>query len=359
MNNLKIILVLLILACCNGATDNQYSIPDQELENPKTNLLKEIPSNGRLGEQEALLLLEYYKTHTWKSFEPSLIRLDSLSPLTSYLLIAEYYYFQRDFQNALSCIEKSEVVGYSDVDLYALKAKVYTMLKMNDSAIDQINRAILINRYDADLYLEKGLLYLVFGDTLSGINYIEKSFDLDSARVDVVIKLATLNSLIGEMAAANEWLLRGIEGNPESTELLYVQVAIFRDQLFHGQANGILSGLLQQGEVKAGIQLIDWFTEQGFADSLLFYSNSILEIDSMNVEALLTKGDAFDVKGYFSSSKKYYEQVITIDSLNEEAIEGVQKVDRKIAYLRKLKERKESLPTFDFLTPSNTKTLNE
>ena len=98
----------------------------------------------------------------------------------------------------------------------------------------------------------------------------------------------------------------------------------------------------------SGVLLADLYRKMFAYDSALKISNLILETDSMNLDALLVRARTYDQRGFFTSAIHNYEQVLAIDSLHQDARVEWEKVKRKRAYLQKLKEEQEAIPTFDF-----------
>lgn len=273
-------------------------------------------------------------------------------------LVSSYHLSNGDIDKSQAFCDRVKKLGGKSIDYYILRSQIHAKKGENDIAIDQINRAILVNRFDPELYKEKGQLYLDFGDTLSAINYLKKSMLLDTTKLESCILIAQLFSQKRDYESASYWLERGLLFDANNMKLRFVQSDIYRSAGLDNEANEVLKHLLETGSPIAGERLLNFFVESSEYDSVLNYANQLIVLDSLNMSALLSKGVAFDRKGYFSSSLNYYEQALSVDSTNQEAIQGMHKVKGKIAYLRKIREQRESIPTFDFLIPTEKKILN-
>ncbi|MBU2913141.1 tetratricopeptide repeat protein [Reichenbachiella agariperforans] len=271
-------------------------------------------------------------------------------------LLAEYYFDQREYDLALQQLN-TPVEGMPELEVYDLKSKIYNRLGAYDLAIDQINNAILINSSNSTLFDQKANIYLHMKDSLSALTYYKQAWSLDQSKLDIPVKVARLYAEQGELEEAISWLDR-VDIDQSSPEVRAVKIKIYRSQGMDLEANAILKGQLDKGDLSSGKELVNFFKARHKADSVLHYASVILEQDSVNRDAMMDKAEMYDLKGYFSSSIQYYEQVLEIDSLDQEAIEGVRKVNGKIAYLRKIRERKESIPTFDIASPELKKTLD-
>ncbi|UXP31972.1 hypothetical protein N6H18_16630 [Reichenbachiella agarivorans] len=278
------------------------------------------------------------------------------SPYLNFLL-AEYFYAQGQLSRALGLLTGIDESAMPMLEVYNLKSKIFEEQGEYELAIDQVNNAILINRSDAELYDQKATIYLNMKDTLSAINYYEKSWYMDTAQVDLAIELADLYANKGDMVSAIDWLGHA-ENNEGSKRVKYIKIKIYRTQQMDVEANVLLEELLSGGDLTSGGELVAFFEERNQWDSALYYSDQMLEVDSMYIPALMAKAEIYDHKRYYPSAISYYESILAIDSLNQEALEGVRKVNGKIAYLRKIKERREALPSFDFISPNIIKTVD-
>lgn len=266
-------------------------------------------------------------------------------------LISDYYVSKGDFEQALVYNTAAEDNGANTVDFYKKRAHIYSALGQYGLAVDYINKAVTINGNDPDIYLTKGEVYLNFGDSISSLKYKEQAYTNDSSRHDIAVDLAYLYANVGQNQKSRELVDLLIMDDYKVSEMQQLKVDLYRKTGEHQEANQLLSTLLNTGNLAAGENLIDFFETNNMTDSVIYYATQVLDQDSVNMTALYAKANSFDKKGYFASALMYYEQMLSIDSLSEEALDGVGKVNRKIAYLRKLKEQREAIPTFDFASP--------
>ena len=91
-------------------------------------------------------------------------------------------------------------------------------------------------------------------------------------------------------------------------------------------------------------------------DSVIYSMNFVTQVDSLFLPALLFTARAYDKKGFYTSSIGQYLKILSVDSTYEDAKSEWEKVSAKRAYLQKLKEEKESIPTFDFFVPKKSNT---
>jgi hypothetical protein len=86
--------------------------------------------------------------------------------------------------------------------------------------------------------------------------------------------------------------------------------------------------------------LADWYKEESSWDSAHYCMDKALSIDSLNQKAMLVKGDIDQHRAFFTRSISFYRQVIELDSTNEYAADQIEIVNRKIAYLQRIRKTK-------------------
>lgn len=267
-------------------------------------------------------------------------------------LVSDYYLAKEDLTKALHYNSMAEDYGANTTEFYKKRASIYAALGRNGLAIDYINKAVMINGNDPDIYLLKGEVYLSLGDSISALKYKLQAYQQDSSRLDIARDLAFLYAHARNYSQSRALVTLLNEADYEATEINFLNVELYREEQKNQEANQLLDEMLTAGDLVAGDSLIGFFEQHTMYDSVIFYATKLLEIDSLNVGALEAKAISFDHKGYYASALQYYQHILAIDSLNEEGLEGVRKVKGKIAYLRKLRERREAIPTFDFASPN-------
>jgi tetratricopeptide (TPR) repeat protein len=307
-----------------------------------------------LDSEHATMWLFVNKKYEWSNVQKSTVELlVETHPQNKEVneLCASYYLFIGEYPRALELNMQAEKLGTNTTEFYKTRSQIYSGLGRYDLAIDYINKAVMINSNDPEIYLSKGDIYLRLGDSLSALQYKEQAFFHDPSRMGIAYELAHLY-VKSEMYEKAIVLIEELSSqNYQETSLAFLTVEIRERKGDYLGANNLLIDLLKKGELAAGKRLLNYYEQSKNYDSLVSVSSLILELDNKNLLALRSKAKAFDNKGYYSSALMYYDQVLDIDSLNEEALLGVSKIKGKIAYLRKIKEQRESIPTFDFGAP--------
>ena len=95
------------------------------------------------------------------------------------------------------------------------------------------------------------------------------------------------------------------------------------------------------------LQLSTWYQEDRLWDSAHFCLDKILVADHDDLDALFYKAEIDHERGWLSRAVSTYQRVIELDSGNVRATKQLDLVNRKIAYLRKVRDAKESIPIIE------------
>jgi tetratricopeptide (TPR) repeat protein len=79
-------------------------------------------------------------------------------------------------------------------------------------------------------------------------------------------------------------------------------------------------------------------------DSALYFSGKVQQMDSLNMDGLVLAARSYDRKRFFQKALEEYERAIEIDSTNQLVREELNKLKRKVAYLRKLEKERSEVP---------------
>ena len=250
------------------------------------------------------------------------------------------------------------------IDFESMNSDTYRLLSMLcasegdfDLAIDYINQSLNREPTNMDLLKHKGEIYLQIGDTASALSYFKRSVQKRNQDEKSLAYIAEILLLRGDIDQSLQYF-----GKIDSTSRIdlfgeaYGLALIKAGSTSRGEE--ILVQLIENGHIKAGETLIKSYDEHS-ADAIYRVSNKVLEVDSLNLTALLAKASYFDKKGFFSSCIPYYEKVLSIDSLNEDAKRGLAEVYGKIAYLRKIRAQRESLQLLEVPSLDASQILNQ
>lgn len=354
-----VLLSFILISGC-GERFSRYPIPFDEasyedLQGIELFLEKQIkndPNNVAAGIEK----LKLEQKAGWKkdseNLVQTLLKTDSASAVIRELA-ADYYLNRNMISTSLRHANMAEELGANSASFYQLKAILFSRLDKYDEAIDYTNKAILINRSDYNSYYTKGKIYLALKDTASALRFMEISLKQDRSNTDLLYQICNLYQQRGQYATALNLINEAIELDQANEQLNIKKAGILQDMKDFMAAKRILwtSFYEDVAHTKSGLTLGKLFYDRSNYDSAIVLSNLLTQRDSTFIDAILLRARAYDRKYFLNNAASNYEMLLSIDSTHQEAQEEMQKVKGKIAYLRRLREARESMPVFDIIAP--------
>lgn len=359
-NNLVKLLIVLTLFSCESRF-SKYGIPNikeiREYDQDKVDAfvrenLNKYPDNLEL----AIHKLKMLKERGWPigshSEIKNALKLDSLNT-TILELAVDLYVNSSEFESALGFASKAEEYGSNSASFYQLKSEVYNGKGEYDRAIDYINKAILINRSDYESYYTKGKIYLSFGDTISALRFMNIGLANNRNNYRTLYEVSDIYEKTGQYKEAALLIDQAISYAPQNEKLMLKKSDIYLNQDKIVAAKDILRTSFDEDSTRlaSGMKLGSIYYELLNYDSTILVMEKINSYDSLNMGALSLKAKSFEMRGFYTSAINTYGQILSVDSLYENAKTEREKLIRKRAYLQKIKEEREAVPTFDFFIP--------
>lgn len=361
MHKSVLALALFILCSSCGERFSLYPIPnaDQNPIDTKKEVgrfldksLSENPDNVDIAIQK----LRYLKEEGWVSdsrvFVDRYLEKDSLNQVL-HELAADFYISRNMLGTALRQANAAEALGANSPDFYDMKAVLFSRLGKYKEAIDYINKAILLNRSDYSAYYTKGKIYLTLKDTLSALKFMETSLEYNRDDHELLYEISDIYEGKKDYTQAMQLIDRAIQEKPsmESLQIKKASIQLSSGAATEGKRTLKSTFHMNESHMESGYKLAKLYFDEGIYDSTILIANSLIGRDSIALEALLLKARSFNKKYFYNNAVQNYKMLLAIDSTNQEAREEMRKVNGKIAYLRKLKETRASMPVFDLVSP--------
>jgi len=314
------------------------------------------------------------------------------------------------YENSVKVIEKQLEEQSNNIDLIELQLEYSSFLGWPEYSAGYVERAIShinvspqIRVFVLDYYQnldqpEEQLKYIesleklgpinneefqLKIDALIAIDNVEKSILIlrkklaDNPTADNQLKLARLFNKIDNTPLAMFHFYKAYESGVRDTVLLSEYVPLLVKYKYYDLSNEILNNLKQYSGSKnyqklsaqviyqfgdrdsaerilkniPGIdsyyQLTDWYKTSNRYDSAITYFNKILSMDSSELDALVGIADIEQNRYFLNNAYKYYSLAIKTDSTNNYIREQLDNVERKIAYLRRIREQSNETPVLN------------
>lgn len=336
----------LFFACDLRPAEDRIRIPQVTssfYENAATRLGEELekdPDNVSLLQ----LQLSYYEKLDWPEtaglcVEKARKKLD-LDPINS-KKYADFYVKNRRYE-ALLTLRDDLAERFETPDwMWHYQISAANQVGRTEEAKNLLRLYFTSPRSDEDHFFG-GQEYLLTGDSLLSLYHLQKvKKNMQNRRefVQVYVPLAY-------HSGAYEEVLNVIDDYDDRT----VDVTLpYKARSYYalGQRSAAKK-MLWSIPVKSNLETLhQWYLTENRFDSAIICLDRLLIADPDNLEVLLRKGKIDDQRGWLYRAATTFSQILEIDSTHSEAKESLNLVNRKIAYLRRIREAEQDIPTIN------------
>lgn len=340
-----LIILLFTLAGCGGYFSREEVKEIPRLQNSfRTGILSYLDDQIEKYPENTDLYIEkarYLKEEGWPNEAlPVLnkaIELDSAND-EAYSLREAYFLSKGRYKDALRDLEVLENKGNLSEDLRNDKIaalygrqqleEFYSLAAGNIDALNTNNK------------LNFSRFYLSRGDSLMAIRYSYLSFLEDSLSDQSVLQLATLLNQKGFQEKSLSVLESG-DSNAPAFDFARAEILLKMEK--EDQARQIFKKYYELGDTSALVRLNQQFLSRDLLDSAIYYNDRFMMENDTSVFLLKRQAALYQRKFYWNKALEYLNIILKKDPDNEEALSEVSKVRGKIAYLRNLKARRDSV----------------
>jgi len=227
-----------------------------------------------------------------------------------------------------------------------------------DKALYELSKKESILKRSIELMELSALAKLKSGDTTRSYK-IYKDIYLKSSNIQYLVKAVNLAVSLNKKEEAIKMLEEAtnkyVDEAPPLMEIgdVYSNLGMTKESLEIGRKVAQMDNSMR-GELYISKSYLANFRY----DSALYFVSDVLKNDSSNIEAWLLMARAYDKSYKYSASRAAYIKLLQYDPKNNIAIEELEKLNRKIAYLRNLKEKEEEKEEFERLNKIEPKRKN-
>jgi tetratricopeptide (TPR) repeat protein len=346
-------MLVLVVPCTTSCIKNysRFEVAQAEFPNPQVELdeinrvLKSKPSLAPAHQRKAYLLLNLGKYEEALVSARQAVKLDKNNPRNHFLL-AEAFYHEELFDMAYASAVAAEQMGLNLPELFLLLAVLSNKkgeLKQAERYLGMVGQ--VYNTPQPDILYVKAFIALGQQDSSAHVQYLQQALSIDSTFVPAHIALA-------------EWWV--VQENPAQS-------------LFHWEAVLTVDSTHIEALEKAGIQLAQlqrwedqrlllmkltelrpyvpdlWIAigqnlrNDGLADSALYYFKKSYNLTA-NKDVGMEIARTLDLLRQYPGAIEMYEAILERDSTYYLAQEELDKLQRKVAYLTRLRQEQERKP---------------
>ncbi|MGK7390211.1 MAG: tetratricopeptide repeat protein [Candidatus Cyclobacteriaceae bacterium M2_1C_046] len=262
-----------------------------------------------------------------------------------YYLLAQVNASLGKSKEALDNALKSYSLGYVNPELQIIISQQYYAEKEYGKGERFLDAAIRKKQNDPSVTFLKAVLMLQKNDTTAGLQWIEKTLAIDSAYTDAIerkAKIAMAQKNIQEAISLREKIYT-LE--PKNTENLYTLGVLNLEITQYDAAEEWFRQLVQldANNLSAYLQLSEIKLEKRQYDSVRFYAEKALQYDQSFDDVRLLIARSYDRQYRYNQALEVYQEILSRDSTFEIAIVEMEQLLKKIAYLRRVRQKQDSI----------------
>lgn len=244
-------------------------------------------------------------------------------------------------QKAIQSLLIAEKLGSRDEELYRILASEYLQLGEISLAKAAVERLIKL-REDAGSLLLQGDILLSIGDSSQAIDSYKKAMKLAPGEKEPYEKLVDIYSNRSELETAASLLNTYFEFVAFDKQMLLEKGRLLNQLKLYDSAistyHTILavdsSGFMTYNELSNSFYAMSRF------DSSRYYANRVVALDSQFTQAKLTLARSLNAQRDYSEAIAVYESILRQDSTHNLAATELADLQRKVAYLWQLEQRR-------------------
>lgn len=257
-------------------------------------------------------------------------------------LLGKVYFLLGDYQNARKQLRNALELGYNQPDLFKILAETYLKLNYRSQALATADRLLLLDD-NADNKTIRGQVMLAIGDTTEAVDYFLQSMRQDSTIKQNFMALNTVWRAQGKEQQAVALIDRYLRLHPEDRVIQEEKADGLLEAGHTAESRTIYEQLLADDPKNSDLLLQHartYFMEHRY-DSAMIQARRALVSNENNMDARILLAQTLENQRLFEEARESYGSILAMDSTVKAAVDGMDRLDRRAAYLRYLQQQKQ------------------
>jgi tetratricopeptide (TPR) repeat protein len=338
-------------------TDEQNNASEEVYIDYLTDQIENNPSE----EVSYIKLAKFYKDQDKESKAIALLQeAQIVNPKNIAILInlSTFYLQSKNIEKLSRTLNTLREIAPDDVEYLKLSTGYSILLEDYTNAIYFVNRAILLNPYDNESLFLRGNAQLINKDSLNALSSFEEAYQLKNTYTNFE-KLFDIALAIGDHQKAGKYL-NEITAMNSNLQLCYEWGAYY-NKIGDNESSKIwLMKCLNEkpGESRILFELAKSYYGANNIDSAIYFIDKYLDTNPKGTDAYVLKAKSLEKKYQYSTAQNIYIQALEIDSTSILARKGLDNLERKVAYLRLQKRKREVQRQTEVLKSLDSKEIN-
>jgi tetratricopeptide (TPR) repeat protein len=255
----------------------------------------------------------------------------TLSPknLPFYITLSDIYLLAGQTKNCEESLQKALQIDPKNNEAILRLAKLHLVVRDYKATFEDLKRAIANDPINPQAYFTRAIALLEKGDTLRALDDLRKAVDQDQNYFEAYMELGELFALKRDKMAA-DYFRNALNVRPQSKEALYLLGMFYQETEQFEKAIETYTILSQVDttfrNAPYNMGYINLVYLQDFPTAVKYFTEAIRR-DPDYLEAWYNRGYASELAGDQTSAYSDYKMVLRLKTNYDKAIEGLNRLD--------------------------------
>lgn len=245
--------------------------------------------------------------------------------------LADIYFATNKTRLAKETLEATVKKFPTNTEALLKLAELYYLVRQYENAITNINKALKIDENLANAYFLKGTVFKEMGDTSKAISSMQTAIEQDNKSFDAFLEIGILYAS-RKNPLAFEYYENALRLKPENENVLYAKAKLLQDLNKIDESvllyNEILSKNKNNPDVLFNLGAIN-FGKKKDPNAAIDYFSKAIAVDPKYTEAYFARGACFEALKDIDNAKADYNMCLQITPNYEPAIAALNVIGRK------------------------------
>ncbi len=342
------VILILFLIGCTQTSDNKIVVPKLHAEFYSDALdridkeLESSPDNKRLLDQKVF----YCEQLDWPiTCISALDTYKKVNGMTNQL-VEQYIAYHKEHEQYQLLLEVIDTWGNEyDLDKRHKETYIDCLTRLGKKAYATIElKEYLKFHQDQNAFAFAAIQYLRLNDTTLATYNLSKLYREDPTN-DLMWNYGSILVSLGYDDKGFDVMDQFVSQNADSFDIQFIYAQLLKNSDKNSEARRVLKPFSDVDSV--AYTLSEWFKEDQKWDSAGYMLSTVVARDSSNRTPIWKLGRLYEDRGWFLASLPYFEYLIELDPQDTLARQRIDLIQRKIAYLQRLKFEENKRPTIE------------
>ncbi len=345
------ILLLTLTGCIHPSNDPLQNPSGLEVRTAEFVLENAGSDTPEESYRRALAYLEKEELENARKELTSELMKRSVDPRYSFVL-GKVYYLQGDYQGAQKMLRDALELGFNQPELFRLLSDTYIRLGYTTRALATANRLLELDNTPDNQSL-KGKVLLTLGDTASSVELFRQSMKQDSSIRNNYEGLLAVAFARGQSDVAGTLINTYLRRFPDDQAMRMNRASWLMKQQLYPEARDVYVSLMKEDPKNVTYlkQHALSYYQQGRYDSALIQGRRALVMNEEDLSLKIMIARSLENQRLYDEAKESYARILAGDSTVTEAMEGYERLQKRDAYLRYLRNQEEQRSIPPLLEP--------